>query len=86
MIASGHLHIQQPTSSLSVFRLQTHQVSKMFIQRHVPNINTIDLFSSYYLKWYPEITHHAPYIPFVLVGTKLDLRTDPTTIEELKTK
>ncbi|KAK4102146.1 cell division control protein 42 precursor, partial [Parathielavia hyrcaniae] len=27
-------------------------------------------------KWYPEISHHAPDVPIVLVGTKLDKR-DP---------
>ena len=27
-------------------------------------------------KWYPEIHHHGPSTPFILVGTKLDLRND----------
>ena len=27
-------------------------------------------------KWYPEITHFGPTTPFVIVGTKLDLRND----------
>ncbi|KAH7099124.1 P-loop containing nucleoside triphosphate hydrolase protein [Auriculariales sp. MPI-PUGE-AT-0066] len=25
-------------------------------------------------KWYPEISHHCPSVPFILVGTKSDLR------------
>lgn len=37
-------------------------------------------------QWYPEISHHAPNIPIILVGTKLDLRDDPTTIENLRQK
>jgi len=35
-------------------------------------------------KWYPEISHHAPATSIVLVGTKLDLREDPATIEKLR--
>lgn len=35
------------------------------------------------LQWYPEIQHHAPNIPTVLVGTKLDLRTDTETMQKL---
>ncbi|PAA50517.1 hypothetical protein BOX15_Mlig003766g1 [Macrostomum lignano] len=37
-------------------------------------------------KWYPEVRHHCPSAPVVLVGTKLDLRDDPETIEKLKEK
>ena len=37
-------------------------------------------------KWHPEIQHHAPRVPFVLVGLKVDLRTDPETVERLKQK
>jgi Ras-related C3 botulinum toxin substrate 1 len=37
-------------------------------------------------KWIPEIKHHVPFAPFLLVGTKMDLRCDnvqqSTTTEE----
>ena len=35
-------------------------------------------------QWYPEISHHAPSTSLLLVGTKLDLREDPATIEKLR--
>lgn len=37
-------------------------------------------------KWYPEVSHHCPNTPIVLVGTKLDLRDDKETIDKLKEK
>ena len=37
-------------------------------------------------KWYPEISHHAPGVPFLLVGTKIDLRDDDDQIARLKEK
>ncbi|QRV83386.1 Ras-related protein Rac1 [Ceratobasidium sp. AG-Ba] len=41
-------------------------------------------FENVRTKWWPEISHHAPQTSLVLVGTKLDLRDDPTTIEKLR--
>jgi small GTP-binding protein len=37
-------------------------------------------------KWFPEIQHHAPGVPFLLVGTKIDLRDDDDQIQRLKEK
>lgn len=41
-------------------------------------------FENVKTKWYPEICHHAPSTSVILVGTKLDLREDPATIEKLR--
>ncbi|KAI0304983.1 P-loop containing nucleoside triphosphate hydrolase protein [Russula brevipes] len=41
-------------------------------------------FENVKTKWYPEISHHAPQTSVVLVGTKLDLREDPGTVEKLR--
>jgi len=35
-------------------------------------------------KWYPEVIHFCPDVPQILVGTKIDLRNDESTIEKLK--
>ena len=34
-------------------------------------------------QWVPEITHHCPKTPFLLVGTQIELRDDAATIEKL---
>lgn len=35
-------------------------------------------------KWHPEINHHCPGTPFILVGTKVDLRDDADGVKALK--
>ena len=43
-------------------------------------------FENVCVKWSPEVRHHCPNTPIILVGTKLDLRDDKDTIEKLKEK
>mmetsp|Transcript_18304 Transcript_18304/g.50204 ORF Transcript_18304/g.50204 Transcript_18304/m.50204 type:complete len:186 (-) Transcript_18304:141-698(-) len=40
------------------------------------SVDTMESFENIKNKWYPEIQHHAPGVPFILVGTKLDMRTE----------
>ncbi|XP_077553982.1 rac family small GTPase Mtl [Haemaphysalis longicornis] len=35
-------------------------------------------------KWFPEIKHHCPDAPIILVGTKMDLREDKETLQQLQ--
>ena len=36
-----------------------------------------------WFQWLPEITHHCPETPFLLVGTQIDLRDDADIIATL---
>ena len=41
-------------------------------------------FENVKTKWVPEITHYCPKVPFLLVGTQIDLRNDRNTLEKLQ--
>eukprot|EP01117_Protostelium_nocturnum_P008130 TRINITY_DN28_c0_g2_i2.p1 TRINITY_DN28_c0_g2~~TRINITY_DN28_c0_g2_i2.p1 ORF type:complete len:194 (-),score=47.19 TRINITY_DN28_c0_g2_i2:176-757(-) len=43
-------------------------------------------FENVSAKWHPEISHHCPSTPVILVGTKLDLREEKDTIDRLREK
>jgi len=41
-------------------------------------------FENIKIRWWPELQHHCPGTPSLLVGTKVDLRDDAAVIEGLK--
>ncbi|XP_070498358.1 ras-related C3 botulinum toxin substrate 1-like [Chironomus tepperi] len=43
-------------------------------------------FENARVRWCPEVRHHCPTTPLILVGTKSDLREHKQTIEKLKDK
>jgi len=43
-------------------------------------------FENVRAKWNPEISHHCPDTPKLLVGTKIDLRNDADTLARLRDK
>jgi small GTP-binding protein len=43
-------------------------------------------FENVKTKWVPEIQHHAPGVPILLVGTKSDLRKDQSTVQQLNSR
>jgi len=50
------------------------------------SVSSTASFKNVYNKWSPEIMHHAPGVPIILVGTKSDLRKDIAFAEELRSK
>lgn len=43
-------------------------------------------FENVTAKWYPELMHFCPDVPFILVGTKLDMREDKGEVDKLRTQ
>ncbi|VDP23847.1 unnamed protein product [Schistosoma margrebowiei] len=46
-------------------------------------VNSTSFHYVFYSQWVPEIRHHSPKVPFLLVGTQIDLRDEGATITRL---
>jgi small GTP-binding protein len=56
------------------------QTDVFILMYSVMNYNSFEHVSS---KWIPEIQHHAVGVPFILVGTEVDLRDNPGSRTDL---
>jgi len=43
-------------------------------------------FENVTIKWHPEVMHHCPSVPCILVGTKSDLKSDASQMKALQEK
>jgi len=50
------------------------------------SITSPNSFTNIEQKWKPELAHHAAGVPFLIVGTKSDLRDDEAQVAALKEK
>jgi len=50
------------------------------------SVCSISSFENVKTRWVPELRHHEPNVPIVLVGTKADLRNDEGMISKLKAR
>eukprot|EP01126_Amoeba_proteus_P044225 TRINITY_DN4903_c0_g1_i3.p1 TRINITY_DN4903_c0_g1~~TRINITY_DN4903_c0_g1_i3.p1 ORF type:complete len:169 (-),score=28.46 TRINITY_DN4903_c0_g1_i3:118-624(-) len=55
--------------------LSPHQLTDVFILTYA--VDNITSFTNIKDKWAPEVRRFCPNTPFILVGTKKDLREDP---------
>ncbi|KAL8180728.1 UNVERIFIED_CONTAM: hypothetical protein K2H54_032105 [Gekko kuhli] len=48
------------------------------------SIGSPSSFANVRHKWHPEVSHHCPNVPILLVGTKRDLRSNVEMVKKLK--
>lgn len=48
------------------------------------SVTNTETLNSAVSKYIPEVNHHCPDTPIILVGTKIELREDPVTLQRLQ--
>jgi cell division control protein 42 len=48
------------------------------------SVNSPASFENVREKWFPEVHHHCPGVPCLIVGTQVDLRDQPDAIDKLR--
>lgn len=46
------------------------------------SVDSRDSLENIQAKWVPEVKHFCPNVPFLLIATKIDLRSDPATRQQ----
>ncbi len=81
MIDFDHFHTPTLMSSFFVSALLTQFLSKTFLLRY-KNFSRTKPDN----QWHPELMHFCPDVPFILVGTKLDMRGDASELDKLRSQ
>lgn len=79
------LNVQDTAGQEDYDRLRALQYPECELVFICFSLTARDSYANVRDRWYPEVRHHLPSVPVVLVGTKLDLRSkspDPVTHKE----
>lgn len=86
--ASDLLAIHKPIFSLFASLVRAHFKLLIIVETNRISVIVVSPASHENVrgKWFPEVKHHCPNTPVILVGTKIDLRDDPETQSKLREK
>jgi small GTP-binding protein len=58
-------------------RIRIHSYQDAHLCLILFDISNRDSFNNVRTRWLPELTRHCPKVSFIIVGSKIDLRSDP---------
>jgi cell division control protein 42 len=80
----GRLNPLMPTGQEEYDRLRPLSYPQTSVFMVCFNVASPASFENVKEKWFPELHHHCPDVPRLIVGTQIDLREDPHTIDKLE--